>query len=277
MKKNYFLILILLFNFLFAGKTFAAGECPPDDAILTKKSTDQLYETYCKQNDDGSFSAYEYLRNVENTDQICEVVSDPHNTELFCEDYEEIKNGSQDPKPTINTGKTTNGNKPRGTTVIGGDPGDDGTDDGGTSDGGTSDGGTSDGGTSGGSTSSGGDTPAMETDPEGWPVEVDIPGGPSIANQPITFTSYIDRIYFFITLIAGFLGALMFVIGGFQYLTSAGNTSATAKAKETMFAAIAGILIIVTAYLLLRIISREFVELQDPGSSRIENPNQRYL
>ncbi len=100
----------------------------------------------------------------------------------------------------------------------------------------------------------------------GWVPEVPLPvsGGGSGS------TDYISQIYKFVSMIVGILGAMMFMIGGFQYLTSAGNTAAVAQAKTTMFSALAGIIIVLTAYLLLRIINSELVELQEPQTSMVE-------
>ena len=107
--------------------------------------------------------------------------------------------------------------------------------------------------------------------------EIDLPGGSddeALTAGPIAFTSYIDRIYFFVTLIIGILGAMMFVIGGFQYLTSAGNQAMVGEAKNTMIAALSGIIIVLCSYLLLRVINKELVELRDPSEVSETNNSQ---
>lgn len=55
----------------------------------------------------------------------------------------------------------------------------------------------------------------------------------------------------------------MFLIGGFQYLISAGNNASVSSAKETMFAALAGMIIVFCGYLFLRTINKELVDLSD--------------
>lgn len=95
---------------------------------------------------------------------------------------------------------------------------------------------------------------------QGWSPEIQIPGNP--ARTQIEFVAYINSIYKFVSLIIGALGAVMFIIGGFQYLLSAGNTAAAGEAKRTMFAALAGIVIVLTAFFLLKIINKELVDLQ---------------
>lgn len=99
----------------------------------------------------------------------------------------------------------------------------------------------------------------------GWPIEIDIPlvGGDSVYNKCLTFEEYVNRIYQFVTLIVGLLAVGMFMIGAFQYLTSAGNTSATAEAKKTMFSALAGIIIVISAFLILRVINIDLTQIRD--------------
>lgn len=105
---------------------------------------------------------------------------------------------------------------------------------------------------------------------QGWSPEIQIPGNP--ARTQIEFVAYINSIYKFVSLIIGALGAVMFIIGGFQYLLSAGNTAAAGEAKRTMFAALAGIVIVLTAFFLLKIINKELVDLQvTPISSAYSN------
>jgi len=103
----------------------------------------------------------------------------------------------------------------------------------------------------------------------GWPLEIQIPGpkGIKYGGSGVELVAYINAIYAFVALIVGVMGAVMFIIGGFQYLISAGNTSAAGEAKKTMFAAVAGIVIVLTAYLLLKIINKELVDLQNPSAT----------
>jgi predicted permease len=101
----------------------------------------------------------------------------------------------------------------------------------------------------------------------GWVPEVPLPVSGDGSNGT---SDYVSQVYKFVAMIVGILGAMMFMIGGFQYLTSAGNTAAVAQAKKTMFSALAGIIIVLTAYLLLRIINKELVELQEPVTFLLE-------
>ncbi|MBD3245182.1 MAG: hypothetical protein GF335_04275 [Candidatus Moranbacteria bacterium] len=99
----------------------------------------------------------------------------------------------------------------------------------------------------------------------GWTPEqgFSFPGG-STKKKYTSIVEYIDVIYKLLVYVVGVFGVVMFMVGGFQYLTAAGNTSLTSEAKKTMFAALVGVIIIVSAYLLLRIINIELVNLVDP-------------
>lgn len=102
-----------------------------------------------------------------------------------------------------------------------------------------------------------------------WPLEIEIPGpkGIKYGGSGVELVEYVNAIYAFIAVIVGVLGVVMFIIGGFQYLLSAGNTAAAGEAKKTMFAAVAGIIIVLTAYLLLKMINKELVDLQNPSAT----------
>lgn len=65
-------------------------------------------------------------------------------------------------------------------------------------------------------------------------------------------TVLITRISNTILLIVGVVAVLMLIIGGFQYITSAGNTETVGKAKNTILYAIIGILVTLLAYALVQ-------------------------
>jgi TRAP-type C4-dicarboxylate transport system permease small subunit len=93
-----------------------------------------------------------------------------------------------------------------------------------------------------------------------WDLEIDIP----VDGATDTIPGYVNKIYKFVVTVIGILGAGMFMIGGFQYLVSAGNTSSVGHAKETIFAALAGLIIVFASFLLLRIINKELTDLSNP-------------
>jgi TRAP-type C4-dicarboxylate transport system permease small subunit len=80
---------------------------------------------------------------------------------------------------------------------------------------------------------------------------------PSFAFAWCTITSNtspdeaISCIYQTIVVVSGILALLMIVIGGFQWLTSAGNEQAIKGAKEKIFSAILGLVIVLMSYVIL--------------------------
>lgn len=67
-----------------------------------------------------------------------------------------------------------------------------------------------------------------------------------------------DFIIFIINILlalAGLVAVLFLVIGGFQYIASRGNEEATEAAKKTIFNAIIGIVVIILAFVIVRVIS----------------------
>jgi len=76
------------------------------------------------------------------------------------------------------------------------------------------------------------------------------------------FYDYIQQIYNFLIGAAGVCAVLMIVIGGFMYLTSAGNNSKMEKAKEVITDAIIGLLMVMFAWLLLYLINPDLVNIK---------------
>jgi hypothetical protein len=62
-----------------------------------------------------------------------------------------------------------------------------------------------------------------------------------------------------VTLAIGFAGIvvfIMFIMGGFSYLTAGGNPQAVEGAKKTLTFAIAGLVIIALSFLILKLITQ---------------------
>lgn len=70
-----------------------------------------------------------------------------------------------------------------------------------------------------------------------------IPGG-SYQN----ITDAVDHLFEIAVLIAGVMFLVLFLVGGIQYLTSAGNEEASGKAKKLLVDAIIGIIIVLAAW-----------------------------
>lgn len=80
------------------------------------------------------------------------------------------------------------------------------------------------------------------------------------SNSPTgNLQTLITRISNTILLIVGIIAVLMLIIGGFQYIASAGNPESVGKAKSTILYAVIGILVTLLAYALVQyVISRMF-------------------
>jgi hypothetical protein len=85
-----------------------------------------------------------------------------------------------------------------------------------------------------------------------------IPGFSTSGNFP----EYILTIYKFGIWAVGIAALLMIMVGGFMYITSAGNNASMEKAKGILFDAIAGVLLALTAYLLLYVINPELTKIK---------------
>ena len=101
----------------------------------------------------------------------------------------------------------------------------------------------------------------------GRELEVPIPG--LLVTTLPALPDYIDAIYKFALSIIGIicLGALIY--GGFRYLTSAGSPSTMNDAKDQIFSALLGLIILFSAWLILNTINPELVILGEPTKTPI--------
>lgn len=75
--------------------------------------------------------------------------------------------------------------------------------------------------------------------------------------------------YYFVVGISGFFAFFGLVMGGFTWLTSAGNPSKIADAKDQILAAILGLVLILATWVILQIINPELTTLRLPILSDI--------
>jgi hypothetical protein len=66
------------------------------------------------------------------------------------------------------------------------------------------------------------------------------------------FTTVIKLIIQIISLIAGIAAVIMIVVGGLKYITSNGDSSSTASAKNTILYAIIGLVVVALAQVIVR-------------------------
>jgi len=93
-------------------------------------------------------------------------------------------------------------------------------------------------------------------------VEVPFPG---LATKTPALPEYVEAIYRFALIISGVIVFGALVYGGFLYLTSAGNPARMHDAKDQISSAILGLIILFSAYLILKTINPELIMLSQPG------------
>ncbi len=86
-----------------------------------------------------------------------------------------------------------------------------------------------------------------------------IPGTENLAGSNLP--DYISALYKIALVIVTLSAVLMLSIGGFLYLTSAGNTSSMGNAKEIIYDSLIGLVIALSAWLVLYVINPDLVEL----------------
>ena len=100
------------------------------------------------------------------------------------------------------------------------------------------------------------------------PME-EIPG----FGKPKDFPSYLMAIYKFGLWTVGIAAMLMITIGGYMYLTSAGNNASMQTAKKIIFDAITGLILALVSYLILYIINPDLVQFKKATSSSTQTPD----
>ncbi|HTK60461.1 MAG TPA: pilin [Candidatus Baltobacteraceae bacterium] len=81
---------------------------------------------------------------------------------------------------------------------------------------------------------------------------------------------YIGIIYNFLISIVGMVAAVMMVVGGFQYLTSAGDSGKIGAAKSRMADALIGLVLALGAYTILNTINPRLLQLKLPNVTDVK-------
>jgi len=76
------------------------------------------------------------------------------------------------------------------------------------------------------------------------------------------FGEYLKYIYYFFLSIGGIAAFVMIVWGGIKWLASAGNPGALGEAKDIIFSAVIGLVILLGSYLILNTINPDLVNMQ---------------
>lgn len=76
---------------------------------------------------------------------------------------------------------------------------------------------------------------------------------------------FIIGIYVYLSGVAGILATVMIMYGGVKYVISMGNPSKMGDAKDTIFSAVVGLVLVLGAYVLLNLINPNLTSLRVPG------------
>ncbi len=86
-------------------------------------------------------------------------------------------------------------------------------------------------------------------------------GGTGLPNDT-SISGFILKIINIALAVAGLVAVLFLIIGGFRYITSAGNEETAGQAKKVITNAIIGIVIIILSFVIVRVISNALVANQ---------------
>jgi len=99
-------------------------------------------------------------------------------------------------------------------------------------------------------------------------AEIDWPevGGITIERDgqlTATLPQLVQYFFNFAIAIGGIAAFAMLVLGGFRFLTSAGNPTAQKDAKDIITSAIIGLLLLLASYLLLEVVNPDLLMLEE--------------
>lgn len=86
-------------------------------------------------------------------------------------------------------------------------------------------------------------------------------GGTGLPNDT-SVSGFILKIINIALAVAGLIAVLFLIIGGFRYITSAGNEETAEQAKKIITNAIIGIVVIILSFVIVRVISGALVSNQ---------------
>ncbi len=93
---------------------------------------------------------------------------------------------------------------------------------------------------------------------------------PEFTHESSSIASMINKIYIYALSIAGVLAIVMIVYGGISYALDPGNAAKQGEAKEIMQSAIWGIVLLAGAYVILKTINPDLVQLKDLPLDKIQ-------
>lgn len=100
--------------------------------------------------------------------------------------------------------------------------------------------------------------------------------GDKIEYQVKNLPCFIIGLYTYFAGVAGILATVMVMYGGAKYVVSFGSPQRVSDAKDTIFAAISGLVLILGSYILLNFINPNLTELKMPNIPKPEKIEQHY-
>jgi TRAP-type C4-dicarboxylate transport system permease small subunit len=91
---------------------------------------------------------------------------------------------------------------------------------------------------------------------QGW--QTPSAGGTGLPNET-SISALILRVINIALAVAGLVAVLFLIIGGFRYITSAGNEETAEQAKKIITNSIIGIVIIILSFVIVRVISNALI------------------
>ncbi|NCN07625.1 hypothetical protein GW933_02925 [Candidatus Falkowbacteria bacterium] len=88
-----------------------------------------------------------------------------------------------------------------------------------------------------------------------------------------SFYEYIQLWYSFVVGVVGIIATVIIMWGGFKWLTSRGNAAAIGDAKDRIWSAIIGLVLVFLSYNLLYLINPELVKIKLPSLTTISTTN----
>jgi hypothetical protein len=83
-------------------------------------------------------------------------------------------------------------------------------------------------------------------------------GNTGVPNQS-SFSEIATRIIEILLAVAGLVAVVFLIVGGFRYITAGGNEETAESAKKTILNAIIGIVIVILAFVIVRVISNALI------------------
>ncbi|MDP3993794.1 MAG: hypothetical protein Q8P75_02320 [bacterium] len=93
----------------------------------------------------------------------------------------------------------------------------------------------------------------------GIPIPSAFCGGIFGPARQRTATDFIVEVINIALFVVGLLAVVFLIIGGFRYITAAGNEEQVEGAKQTIFHAIIGLIIVILSFVIVRVISNALI------------------